>query len=55
MRKDWCDKAGQTSVGQLHKMAQTLRVHAWGILAYADHPITSAKLEGINNTLLSGY
>ena len=49
--EDWCDKAAQTSVGQLHKMAKTLRVHAWGILAYADHPITSAKLEGINNKI----
>jgi transposase len=48
---DWCDKAQQTSVGQLHKMAKTLRVHASGILAYADYPITSAKLEGINNKI----
>jgi transposase len=48
---DWCDKAQQTSVGQLHKMAKTLRVHASGILAYADDPITSAKLEGINNKI----
>jgi transposase len=49
--EDWCDKAPQTSVGELHKMAKTLRVHASGILAYADHPITSAKLEGINNKI----
>lgn len=49
--KDWCDKAEQTSVGELHKMAKTLRVHASGVLAYADHPITSAKLEGINNKI----
>jgi transposase len=49
--KDWCDKAEQTSVGELHKMAKTLRVQASGILAYADHPITSAKLEGINNKI----
>jgi transposase len=49
--EDWCDKAAQTSVGELHKMAKTLRVHASGILAYADHPITSAKLEGINNKI----
>jgi len=48
---DWCDKAQQTSVGQLRKMAKTLRVHASGILAYADYPITSAKLEGINNKI----
>jgi transposase len=49
--KDWCDKAGQTGIGQMHKMAKTLRTHAAGILAYAEHPITSAKLEGINNKI----
>lgn len=49
--KAWCDQAGQTGIGQLHKMAKTLRSHAAGILAYADHPITSGKLEGINNKI----
>ena len=49
--KDWCDKAGQTGIGQMHKMAKTLRTHLSGILAYADHPITSARLEGINNKI----
>jgi transposase len=49
--KDWCDKADQTAIGQLMKMAKTLRTHASGILAYAEHPITSAKLEGINNKI----
>jgi transposase len=49
--KEWCDKADQTSIGQLLKMAKTLRTHASGILAYADHPITSGKLEGINNKI----
>lgn len=49
--KSWCDQAGQTGIGQLHKMAKTLRSHAAGILAYADHPITSGKLEGINNKI----
>lgn len=48
---DWCDKAGQTGIGQMLKMAKTLRTHASGILAYADHPITSGKLEGINNKI----
>jgi transposase len=33
------------------KMAKTLRTHVSGILAYADHPITSTKLEGINNKI----
>lgn len=49
--KAWCEQAGQTGIGQLHKMAKTLRSHATGILAYADHPITSGKLEGINNKI----
>lgn len=49
--KDWCDKAGQTAIGQMLKMAKTLRTHASGILAYADYPITSGKLEGINNKI----
>lgn len=49
--KDWCDKAGQTGIGQMLKMAKTLRTHAAGILTYADHPITSGKLEGINNKI----
>ena len=35
----------------MHKMAKTIRTHVAGILAYADHPITSAKLEGINNKI----
>lgn len=49
--ENWCDKATQTGIGQMHKMAKTLRTHLSGILAYADHPITSAKLEGINNKI----
>jgi transposase len=49
--KDWCLKAEQTAIGQLLKMAKTLRTHASGILAYARHSITSGKLEGINNKI----
>jgi transposase len=49
--KDWREKATQTAIGQLMKMAKTLRTHASGILAYARHPITSGKLEGINNKI----
>jgi transposase len=48
---DWCNKAGQSGIGQMLKMAKTLRTHASGILAYADHPITSGRLEGINNKI----
>ena len=49
--KDWCEKAEQSAIGQMIKMAKTLRTHAAGILAYARHPITSGKLEGINNKI----
>jgi len=49
--EDWCDKACQTGIGQMHRMAKTLRTHASGIVAYAHHPITSGKLEGINNKI----
>lgn len=49
--KDWCEKAEHSAIGQLIKMAKTLRLHASGILAYARHPITSGKLEGINNKI----
>ena len=49
--KDWCAKAAQTAIGQLIKMARTLQTHASGILAYAQHPITTGRLEGINNKI----
>jgi transposase len=49
--KDGCQKADQTAIGQLMKMAKMLRTHASGILAYAEHPITSGKLEGIINKI----
>jgi transposase len=49
--KDWGDKASQTGIGQMLKMAKTLQTHAAGILAYADHPITSGRMEGINNKI----
>ena len=49
--KDWCGKATETGIGQMLKMAKTLRTHISGILAYNEHPITSGKLEGINNKI----
>lgn len=49
--RDWCQKAFDTGIRQLGKMAKTLLVHASGILAYATHKITSARLEGINNKI----
>jgi transposase len=49
--KDWCEKAEQSGIGQMIKMAKTLRLHSSGILAYSRYPITSGKLEGINNKI----
>lgn len=49
--RDWCQKAVQTGIRQLGKMAKTLLKHASGILSYATHPITSGRLEGINNKI----
>ncbi len=48
---DWITYAESTGIGILHKFAQTLRVHAWGILAWYDHPISTGPLEGINNKI----
>ena len=49
--REWCKKAAETAIGQLMKMAKTLLTHASGILNYATHPITSGRLEGINNKI----
>ena len=32
-------------------LAKTLRLHAWGILAYYDYPISTGPLEGTNNKI----
>jgi transposase len=41
------------SIGNKHftKLADTLDGHRQGLLAYYDHPITSAPLEGLNNKI----
>jgi transposase len=49
--KEWCQRALESGIKQMAKMARTLQVHMKGILAYADHPITSGKMEGINNKI----
>lgn len=49
--RDWCDKALTTTIAPLAKMAKTLLIHISGILNYADHPISTGPLEGINNKI----
>lgn len=48
---DWIAYAESTGIAMLYKFAKTLRFHAWGILAYYDHPISTGPLEGTNNKI----
>ena len=48
---DWIAQAETSGVRMLLKFAQTLRAHAWGILAWYDHPISTGPLEGTNNKI----
>ncbi|MFO7979885.1 MAG: transposase [Candidatus Aminicenantes bacterium] len=41
----------ESGVLQLTRFARKLRRHAWGILNYFDFPISTAKVEGINNRI----
>ncbi len=45
---DWISYAESSGVRMLQNFAKTLRLHAWGILAYYDHPISTGPLEGTN-------
>jgi len=48
---DWIVYAESTGIRVLQTFAKTLRLHAQGILAYYDHPISTAPLEGTNNKI----
>lgn len=48
---DWIIYAESSGIQILHKFAQTLRLHAFGILAYYDYPISTGPLEGTNNKI----
>jgi transposase len=42
----WYDRALSTGIKQLVTMARTLAAHAFGLLSYYDHPISTGPLEG---------
>ena len=48
---DWILYAESTGIRMLHQFAKTLRLHAAGILAYYDYPISTGPLEGTNNKI----
>jgi len=45
---DWCGMAKAAKITGLAKLVKTLESHRTGICAYADHPITTARLEAGN-------
>ncbi len=48
---EWISDAESTGIRMLRDFAKTLRLHAMGILAYYDHPISTGPLEGTNNKI----
>lgn len=49
--RHWIEDALASEIAPLHRMATTLQLHFEQIINYADHPITSGKMEGINNKI----
>lgn len=48
---DWIVYAESSGIRILHQFARTLRLHAMGILAWYDYPISTGPLEGTNNKI----
>jgi transposase len=48
---DWIVYAESTGIRVLQRFAKTLRLHALGILAWYDYPISTGPLEGTNNKI----
>lgn len=48
---DWLARAEVSGVAILVEVAQTLRRHALGLVAYYDYPISTGPLEGTNNKI----
>ena len=48
---DWIAQAESTHIPILTSFARTLRIHAWGILAWYDYQISTGPLEGTNNKI----
>lgn len=48
---DWIARATASGVRPLMTMAKTMAAYRFGIIAWYDHPISSAKMEGTNNKI----
>ncbi len=49
--QDWIARAETSGIRMLINFAKTLRAHAWGLLAWYDHSISTGPLEGTNNKI----
>jgi transposase len=47
----WTEQAYHAKIPKLTTLANTLKAHKWGILAWYDYHISTGKLEGINNKI----
>ena len=45
---DWCGMATAAKINGLHQFVKTLQAHRTGICAYAEHPITTSRIEAGN-------
>ena len=45
---DWCGMATEARIAGLARFVKTLQAHRTGICAYANHPITTSRLEAGN-------
>lgn len=48
---EWCEMAEQSGLGPLETFAGMLRRHRHGIVAHAPYPISTGRLEGVNNKI----
>jgi len=48
---DWTQAAEESGIEPLANFAMTLHRYAYGLLNHCDHPISNARLEGLNNKI----
>lgn len=48
---DWIARAARSGIRMLCQFARTLQRHAYGLLAWYKHPISTGPLEGVNNKI----
>ena len=48
---DWIMRATHSGIRMLQRFARTLERHAYGLLAWYEHPISTGPLEGVNNKI----